>query len=121
MTDPIAAVDAPRRGMAPVARAVVAGVFGLFYAYAVWNAVGNLVQSLAAASDVGLSLTLLGWVVWLIAILVPIVVFVIALAVAAHRRLGAHLLIMVTGLAVVAVLWLNVVAYTALNTSSLVG
>lgn len=89
---------------------------GLFYAYAVWNALGNLIQ---AQDQIGLNG--LGWFLWIFATLFPILVWGAAFALG-HRR-AAHelLLVMLTGLALVAVFWLNVVGYTALNTASLIG
>ena len=100
-------------------RAVIAGVFGLFYAYAVWNAVGNLIASAEAASAAGVSLSALGWFLWIFAAAFPIIVFAAAYRVALRRVAWQILLIMLAGLALVAVFWLDVVAYTALNTTSL--
>ena len=93
--------------------ATVCGLFGLFYAYAVWNALGNLIQA------AGLGLNGLGWFVWIFATVFPIIVFAGAFALG-YRRPVVHLvLILLTGLTLVAVFWLNVVAYTPLNTTSL--
>ncbi|MET0735914.1 MAG: bacitracin resistance protein [Microbacterium sp.] len=107
-----------RTGRAPVwLVATISAAVGLFYAYAVWNALGNLIQ--AAQLPTGLSG--LGWFLWVFATLFPILVWAIAFAIG-HRRAAHELfLVMLTGLAVVAVFWLNVVAYSALNTSSLIG
>lgn len=99
----------------------ISGLTGLLYAYAVWNAIGNLVETVGFLGDTGLSLNALGWFVWIFAAVFPIVVWGAAFALA-HRRAAHELfLVMVTGLALVAVFWLNVVAYTTLNTTSLVG
>jgi len=93
--------------------ATIAGVFGLFYAYAVWNALGNLIQ----AAPLGMNA--LGWFLWIFATLLPILVFAVALALGLRRPAGTFALIMLTGLALTAVFWLDVVAYTTTNTSSL--
>lgn len=96
--------------------ATISAAAGLFYAYAVWNALGNLI---AAQSQIGLNA--LGWFVWIFATVFPILVWAAAFTIG-HRR-AAHelLLVMVTGLALVAVFWLNVVAYATVNTASLIG
>ena len=96
---------------------IVLGVSGLFYAYAVWNALGNLIQ----AAQLPTGLNALGWFIWVFATVFPILVFVAAFALGHRRPVGHFLLVMLTGLALVAVFWLNVVAYTALNTRSLLG
>lgn len=99
--------------------ATVATIFGLFYAYAVWNAIGNLVQSSAAAGELGFSLSMLGWFVWVFAALWPILVWAGAFALGARRASGQFALILLVGLGLVAVFWLNVVSYVTLNTSAL--
>ena len=90
-----------------------AGAFGLFYAYAVWNALGNLI----AASPLGLNA--LGWFLWIFTTVFPILAFAVAFTLGFRRPPLHFALIMLTGLAVTAVFWLNVVAYTATNTASL--
>lgn len=109
-----AAASTPRRNPTWLV-ATISGVFGLFYAYAVWNAVGNLV----AAAPLGLNG--LGWFLWIFASVFPILAFAAAFAIG-YRRPPLHFaLVMLTGLALTAVFWLNVVAYTTTNTSSLLG
>ena len=92
---------------------LVSVIAGLLYAYAVWNAVGNLLQSAAF----GLNAT--GWAVWVFASLFPIVVFILAIAVGARWTVGKYVLLQVVGLGVVAVFWFNVVAYTTMYTADL--
>ena len=96
--------------------ATIAGGVGLFYAYAVWNALGNLIQ---AQTQIGLSA--LGWFLWIFATVFPIVVWAIAFTIGYRRPAHELLLVMLTGLGLVAVFWLNVVAYATLNTASLIG
>lgn len=97
----------------------IMGLFGLFYAYAVWNAIGNLVAAVQAAGEVGLSLNALGWTLWIFAIAFPIIVYVFAFWLSHRRHAGHAVLIMLAGLGLIAVFWLDLVAYTALNTASL--
>jgi hypothetical protein len=99
--------------------ATIAGAFGLFYAYAVWNALGNLIQSVRYAGENGFVLSALGWSIWLFATAVPIIAFAAAFAIGWRRPAHHFILVMLTGLALTAVFWLNVVAYTELNFVSL--
>lgn len=105
------AAASPRRPVWVVA--TIAGAFGLFYAYAVWNALGNLIQ----AAPLGLNA--LGWFLWIFATVFPILAFAAAFAVGFRRPVHHFVLVMLTGLALTAVFWLNVVAYTTTNTSTL--
>lgn len=113
-----AAAPAPRRNPTWLI-ATIAGGFGLFYAYAVWNALGNLVQSVQYAGENGFVLSALGWFIWLFAAAFPIIAFAAAFAVGYRRPAHHVILVMLTGLALTAVFWLNVVAYTELNFASL--
>ncbi|WP_106814184.1 bacitracin resistance protein [Microbacterium timonense] len=98
--------------------ATISGAVGLFYAYAVWNAIGNLVATLGVFADAGLTLNPLGWFIWIFAALFPLLVWGGAFAIGYRRAAHELFLVMITGLAVVAVFWLNVVAYTTLNSAS---
>lgn len=98
--------------------ATISGLVGLFYAYAVWNAIGNLVVTLGAFGDAGLTLNALGWFIWIFAAVFPLLVWGAAFALGYRRAPHQLLLLMITGLALVAVFWLNVVAYTTLNSAS---
>jgi hypothetical protein len=97
--------------------ATIAGAFGLFYAYAVWNAVAFLIQQ---ASGV-FGLNALGWGVLLFAVVFPILVFAAAFALGTKRTPAQLALILFTGLGLVAVFWLNVIAYALAYGTSLVG
>lgn len=105
------------RGSAKWLVATITGGFGLLYAYAVWNALGNLIQ----AAQLPTGLNALGWFIWIFATAFPILIYAGAFALGRRRPAHHFFLIMLTGLALVAVFWLNVVAYTALNTRSLLG
>ncbi|GAA0494033.1 bacitracin resistance protein [Microbacterium aurantiacum] len=97
----------------------IAAAAGLFFAYAVWSAVGNLIQTVAFYSEAGFSLNALGWFVWLFAAVFPVLVWSVAFALGFRRRAHELALIMLVGLALVAVFWLNILSYVSLNTSSL--
>lgn len=106
---------ARRRPSWPVV--VVASLFGLFYAYAVWNAVAFLVSQ--ASGPLGLNGG--GWFVLLLPVVFPAVAFAIAYRIGARRRLYAFALVLLAGLAVVAVFWLDIVAYAAVYGGNLLG
>jgi hypothetical protein len=97
--------------------ATVAGAFGLFYAYAVWNAVAFLVTQASGA----LGLNGFGWALLLFAAVFPILVFAASLALGLRRSAGAFALLLLAGLGLLAVFWLNIVAYSLANGASLVG
>ncbi|WP_315549034.1 bacitracin resistance protein [Microbacterium aurum] len=110
---------APRRAPQTPTCAVVtiAALFGLFYAYAVWNAVDFLVAQATGA----LSLNAYGWFVLLLAVVFPLIAFGIAFALGWRRVWWQFALVLVTGLAVVAVFWLNIVAYSAVAGAAMLG
>jgi len=111
-----AVAPAPRRTPVWIV-ATIAGVFGLLYAYFVWNAVTLL--SYQAGGRLGLNG--LGWFVLLFAAVFPLVVFAIAFGVGWRRRAGVFAAIMFTGLTLVGVFWLNILAYAFAQGASLLG
>lgn len=97
--------------------AAVAGLFGLFYAYAVWTAVAFLVAQATGVEGLNGA----GWAILLFSVLFPIIVFV-AGVVLARRRPVLHLaVILLAGLGLVAVFWLNILTYAITNGNTLVG
>lgn len=96
---------------------VIAGAFGLFYAYAVWNALDFLIAQ--ASGTLGLSGY--GWFVLLLAVAFPIIVFGVAFAVGWKRTWWQFALVLLAGLGLVAVFWLNVLAYSAVAGDALLG
>ena len=95
--------------------ATVLGIAGLFYAYAVWNAVSQLIM----LAQQGLSGT--GWATMIFAVILPVIVFVLAMGLGRRRGGGEQALILLAGLGVVAAFSLSLVGYTILNWSALVG
>jgi hypothetical protein len=116
-TDAAASRPAKNRVMPTWLIATIAGAFGLCYAYAVWNALAFLV--LQATGPLGLNGY--GWFVLLLPVLFPIIAFAVAFAVG-HRRRALHFtLVLLAGLCLIAVFWLDVVAYAAVQGASLLG
>lgn len=93
----------------------VTGLAGLFYAYAVWNAIAHLI-SMAQSG-----LTAVGWATLGFGVVLPAIVFAFAVAIGRRRRLGEYALVLLAGLSLVAVFWLNLIGYSILNMSDLVG
>lgn len=107
--DPTPARRAPRRGTG-----LVLGLAGLFYAYAVWNAVAHLV-SMARSG-----LTGLGWLTLLFGVVFPAIVFAFAYAIGRRRRVSELALVLLAGLGIVAVFWLSLLGHSVLNMDQLV-
>lgn len=85
-------------------------LFGLFYAYDAWEAVGNLVGVGVVASGLSTSINALGWVVLLGGILLPVAVFVAAYWLGRRRDPLAQVLLYLAGLGAVAALSLSLLA-----------
>jgi len=84
----------------------ILGLTGLLYAYAIWNAIAYMIPL------VGLAVGASTWVALILSIVLPAVVYAVAIALTRRRRLGTVTLVLVAGLGVVAVFWLDVVGYT---------
>jgi hypothetical protein len=112
-TDP---TDAPgsadrARPATPLWLAVtIAVLFGVFYAYDVWEAVGNLVGLNIQAAALGVPLT--GWGVALLvaALVVPFLAFGVALWLGRHRGPLVQVVLFLVGYALVQALTLDVSA-----------
>lgn len=94
--------------------AVVLGFAGLFYAYAIWNAVAHLI-SMAQGG-----LTGIGWVTLVFGVVFPAIVFVFAYAIGRRRNSGELGIVLLAGLGIVAVFWLSLIGYSIVNMSDLV-
>ncbi|SFR75104.1 hypothetical protein SAMN05428970_1854 [Agromyces sp. CF514] len=81
----------------------LAVLFGLFFAYDVWEVVESIVQLLG----LGLSFSGAGWAVMISALLAPLACFGLAFALGRKRGLLARIALYFTGLAVSAVLFLS--------------
>ena len=94
-------------------KSIVIGVAGLFYAYAIWNAVAYLITVAPAGINT------YGWFVLIFSVLFPVLVFVVAYVIGRRRTTGELTIVMLAGLALVAVFWMNVAALSLLTTSFL--
>jgi hypothetical protein len=112
-----AAVDTPpARTRSPrwltVALAVL---FGLFYAYDVWEAIAWLVANNGVARGLDTQLSVFGWTVQIFAVLMPLLVFAGAFLLGRRRRAGAQAVLFFTGLCLVAVLSLDILVMFGLG------
>lgn len=87
----------------------IAGLFGLFYAYVVWSSVALLITQ--ATGPLGLNA--LGWVVYILPIVFPLIAFAVAFGIGARRVAGEFALAMLAGLTLSAAFWLAIVGYGA--------
>jgi hypothetical protein len=117
ITDAAASASAGRRAKPTWVVVVISVLFGLFYAYALWNAVSFLI----AQATGPLGLNAYGWFVLLLAVIFPLVAFGVAFAIGWRRAWWQFALVLFTGLCVVSVFWLNVIAYAAVYGASLLG
>lgn len=85
---------------------IVLGLAGLFYAYAVWNAIAHLI----AMAQGGLSGA--GWAVLSFGVAFPVIVFVFAYVIGRRRSAGELALALLAGLGIVAVFWMSLIAYS---------
>jgi len=102
--------DAPAPASRAASRwvfAVVAGVFGLLYAYDLWEGVGNFVGVGQLAAALGVSISTWGLTVLVIGLLVPLAAFAGAFWLARRRGPLGVLLLFLTGWAVVQVVQLD--------------
>lgn len=92
-------------------------LFGLFYAYFVWNAIDFLVSQASGT----LGLNGYGWFILLFAAAFPLLAFGAAFAISWRRTWGELALTLLTGLGMAAVFWQNVLAYSATQGASMLG
>jgi len=86
----------------------LAVLFGLFYAYDVWEAIGNLVGLNLTAHNLDTQLSGFGWAVLIFAVLMPLLVFGGAFWLGRTRRAGAKAVIFLAGLCLVAALSIDI-------------
>lgn len=97
------------RGRIGVLTLAVAALFGLVYAYFVWQAIGNLIELPKSYSAIGIG-DKVPWVLLVIGLLVPVVGYVVAFWAGLRSPLVNKVVIFVMGLATVAALGYSVVA-----------
>jgi hypothetical protein len=86
----------------------IALFIGLFYAYDVWEAVGNLVGVNLQAQSLDTQLSAFGWTVLIFGVLLPVLVYALAYWLGRNRALGVQALTLTVGLCAVAALSLDI-------------
>lgn len=101
--------DAPPRTPYGVVGAIVAGAFGLIFAYDLFEAILNLVGVVTQlnaynvfAAQIGLDAASIPWTLLVVTIALPPVAFVLAVLLGRRQGLGMRALLFAGGLAVVA-------------------
>ena len=97
----------------------LAAVFGLFYAYDVWEAVGNLVGVPHYYEAIGFSAST-PWVLLIAALVFPFVIFVVVFLLGIRRNVGEKALLYITGLAVSNALALSTIGLNSLIFSNII-
>ena len=106
----------PRRTVTPLWLAVtIAVIFGVLYAYDVWEAVRDLVGVSLMVGDLGVTLAGIGLALLITALLVPLAVFVLAFWLGYRRGPLAQVVLFLTGYAVVQALTLDLGAFFELG------
>jgi hypothetical protein len=87
----------------------VAIIFGIFYAYALWSALGQLIDLPGQFEDAGVSGA--PWGLTVAGLLTPIVLFTLAFGLGIRRNIGDKILIYVVGLLAVAALGFTFIGF----------
>jgi hypothetical protein len=87
---------------------VILGVFGLLFAFDVWEAIGNFIGIYSQGLLLGLVLTGWGWFFLLLGVLAPIALFVVAAILTRKMSVGKTLALFAVALMVSAVIALDI-------------
>lgn len=110
MTDETLPAEPSRRSAYGVASIVVAALFGLFYAYDLWEAVSTFFELPTFYRAFGYDVDQLPWWILVIMLVLPVVVYIIALLVGRRRPILERALILLVGLSLVAGMSLGLIA-----------
>ncbi|WP_350349595.1 hypothetical protein ABIQ69_06705 [Agromyces sp. G08B096] len=100
-SEPVTSAEAPGRTQPLWLRVTLAVAFGLFFAYDLWEVVESLVQLLS----IGVTFTVVGWIVMGAALVAPVACFVGAFLLGRRRSVLVSALCYLGGLAVSAALF----------------
>jgi hypothetical protein len=89
---------------------IVAAVLGLFYAYDVWEAVGNMINLPAFYDSIGVGSKHVPWWLLWIGVVIPVIVFLLAFVIGRRRNVGDKAVVFIVGLALAAGLGIGVLA-----------
>jgi len=100
-------------GLVSAVRWFATGILGLAYAFVIWNATFYLIE-MAQAGISGY-----GWTLLVMPVIVPMIVFTVALLLTRRRPLGMFIVVMLAGLGLSAVFWLDTLSFALRNGASL--
>ncbi len=100
---------------------VIAALFGLVYAYLVWQALGNLIELPKSYKAIGLDSDSVPWWLLIVGLVIPIAIYVVAFLVGLRHNLLSKALLFLVGLTASAALGFGVVAVHALTFTNLLG
>jgi hypothetical protein len=89
---------------------VLSIIFGLFYAYYLWDALRSLIVLPAELEEIGLGRESAPWALLITGVVVPILAFVLAFVLGLRRNFLSKVLLFLAGIAAVACLSLSVIA-----------
>ena len=98
---------------------IVAGLFGLLYAYDLWEAINGVLEVPASYAAVGFAAST-PWVPLIAALAFPVVSFVAVFLIGLRRNIGQKALLYVAGLAVSNALALSTIGLEVLIYSNLI-
>lgn len=93
----------------------IASLFALFYAYEMWEAIGNLVGLNLTAQSLDTQLSGFGWGVLIVAVLLPLLIYGIAFWLGRWRGALAQGVLFFVGLGLVAVLSFDILVMFGLG------
>ena len=95
-----------------LARGIVAILAGALYTYPVWSAIGNLVNIPVYFHDkFGVDADRVPWVILWAGLIVPVVIYLMAVVLSWKRGAGAMALVLTTGFAVNSAISLSLLAF----------
>lgn len=91
---------------------IVVGFFALFFAFDVWEGIGNFLGIQAQSFTLGIAISALGWIAIVVGVIAPIILFVLALLLSKKMRLAHAVFLFLLALAISAVISADLVLGT---------
>lgn len=91
------------------ANLTIAALFGLFIAYDVWEAIGNLVGIVGYANDLRIGIVGWGWLVLVGAVILPALLWIVATVLGWKRTISQKIALQILALAVSAASYLSII------------
>lgn len=114
-TTPVEKKPQPRVGTLSL---IIAALFGLLYAYDVWEAVGNLIGIPTIYRSLGAEASIPWWLL-IAAIALPVIIYALVFLLGLRRSVGERALLLLLGLAVSSALFLGTIGVNSLIFSDL--